>query len=113
MAPSGPRRRCAGAADLAPTTGGQRLDVDLTSVTDPGTLADALASILEDDAARIRTLLVGAEGTVKIASSLEPDQAVNVQDAIDAGELPVLGSRAATWSRWRPRRASGCSTRPT
>ncbi|HVQ21842.1 MAG TPA: phospholipid carrier-dependent glycosyltransferase, partial [Candidatus Saccharimonadia bacterium] len=35
-----------------------------------------------------------AEGTVKIAGSLEPDQAINVQDAIDAGELP--GARITT-----------------
>ncbi len=78
----------AGAADLAATTGGQRLDVDLADVTDPGALADALASVLADDAARIRTLLVGAEGTVTVASTLDADQAINVQEAIDAGELP-------------------------
>ncbi|HVQ23304.1 MAG TPA: hypothetical protein VMT36_08510, partial [Candidatus Saccharimonadia bacterium] len=56
----------AGAADLAPTTGGQRLEVDPADVTDPGALADALASVLGDDAARIRTLLVGAEGPVTV-----------------------------------------------
>ncbi len=83
-----------GAADLAATTGGQRLDVDLADVTDPGTLADALASVLGDDAARIRTLLVGAEGTVTVVGTLNADQAINVQDEIDAGEL--TGARITT-----------------
>ena len=38
--------------------------------------------------ARIRELLVGAEGVVTVAGTLDSEQAINVQEAIDAGELP-------------------------
>ena len=78
----------AGAADLVATTGGQRLVVDMAEVTEPGTLASTLASVLDDDDARIRALLVGEEGVVTVAATLDTDQAINVQEAIDAGELP-------------------------
>ena len=78
----------AGAVDLAATAGGQRLVVDAAEATDPAVLADSLALVLGDDVARIRALLVGAEGVVTVAGTLDTEQAINVQEAIDAGELP-------------------------
>ncbi|HEY8168291.1 MAG TPA: phospholipid carrier-dependent glycosyltransferase [Candidatus Limnocylindrales bacterium] len=77
-----------GAADAAATTGGQRLVVDVGAVDEPGSLAETLAGILADDATRIRALLVGAEGVVTVVSNLEQDEAINIQEALDQGELP-------------------------
>jgi Gpi18-like mannosyltransferase len=77
-----------GAADLASANGGQQLVLDTTDLTDPGAVAATLAAILDDDAARIRQLLVGTEGIVTVVGTLDSEEATNVQEAIDAGELP-------------------------
>jgi len=78
----------AGAADVTSLEGGQRLVVDARQVTDPGTAATRLATILGDDAERIRALLAEGAGDVVVASSVAEDVRGAVQAAIDAGELP-------------------------
>jgi len=84
----------AGAADITSLQGGERLVVDARQVTDPGTTATRLATILGDDAERIRALLADGAGDVVIASSVAEDVRGEVQTAIDAGELP--GTRLET-----------------
>jgi Gpi18-like mannosyltransferase len=84
----------AGAADVTSVQGGERLVVDAVQVTDPDTTAARLATILGDDAERIRALLTDGAGDIVIASSVAEDVRGEVQTAIDAGELP--GARLET-----------------
>ncbi len=76
-----------GAQAVARVPPADRVVVDPAGVSDPAALAESLARILDDDAARLEELISGATGPVSVAAYLDKTMTGSVQKGIDDASL--------------------------